>query len=339
MKTENNTEKWDLMAKYFASEVSEDGKAELMNWVNENIENEILFFESQKDWEILNVKNTMKEVNVDNAWKKLKNRIDEEKALGESNEKRKVFILSSYMKYAALGLLLIGIGYISSKIYSNIFESKKQIEYLADIKGNNEIILPDGTKVTLYPNSKLVYQKNFAQNERKVILEGEAYFDVTKNPEKPFIIDAQNTEIKVLGTSFNVNTNLPESQVEVFVETGLVQVTRKNGLEKSVLIYPGDVVKVSKSNINQSKNTNENIIAWKTRQIVFKEDSLSTVINTLNKVYKTNITCSDSSILTMRFTSIFKSQELDSILSVICLANNLKIAKENNEIRLIQNSD
>jgi ferric-dicitrate binding protein FerR (iron transport regulator) len=338
MKTEFTTEKWDLMAKYFAQECSEIEKAELMSWVNHNIENEILFFETQKNWEILNLKNNMKEVNVDNAWEKLKNRIEKDFVQEINTEKVRVFHLSSYMKYAALGLLLIGIGFVSTRVYKNISYKNSFIEYVADNKTDNLITLMDGTKVMLYSNSKLLYPKNFASNERKVKLEGEAFFEVTKNPDKPFIIEALNTEIKVLGTSFNVNTNLPEKNVEVFVEKGLVQVTRKNGSEESALVFPGDVAIVSKISINNAKNGNENIVAWKTKQIIFKEESLKNVIITLNKVYNTNITYSDQSILDLRFTSTFKNQQLDSVLSVICLAFDLKQIEENKQIKIVQNS-
>jgi len=336
MKTELNTEKWDLMAKYLAKECSDNERTELLSWVNENIENEILFFETQKNWEILNFKNTMKEVNIDNAWEKVKSRIQNDNELKINIERTKVFHLSTFMKYAALGLLLIGVGFVSSRIYKNSIEKNSIIEYLATNTDKNEVILSDGTIINLYPNSKLMYQKQFETNERKVKLVGEAYFNVTKNPEKPFIIEVQNTEVKVLGTSFNINSNLAEQQVEVFVESGLVQVTKKNGQEESVLIYPGDLVTVSKNSIHQAKNTNINIVSWKTKQIVFKEESLNNVISTLNKAYKTNIICNDTVILNLKFTTTFRNQTLDSVLSVICLAFDLKTIEENNEIKLIQ---
>jgi len=338
MNTELNTEKWDLMAKYLAKECSDNERTELMSWVNENIENEILFFETQKNWEILNLKNTMKEANVDNAWEKVKSRIERENELKAKTETNNVFHLSTFMKYAALGLLLIGVGFVSSRIYKNSIEKNSIIEYLATNTDKNEVILSDGTIINLYPNSKLMYHKQFATNERKVKLVGEAYFNVTKNPDRPFIIEVQNTEVKVLGTSFNINSNLPEQQVEVFVESGLVQVTKKNGQEESVLIYPGDLVTVSKNSINQAKNTNINIVSWKTKQIVFKEESLDNVISTLNKAYKTNITCNDTTILNLKFTTTFRNQTINSVLSVICLAFDLKTIENNNEIKLVQNA-
>jgi len=336
MKTTEHNEKWDLIAKHLANECSEKENIELNNWINENIENEIEFSEIKNDWEILNLNNTMKEINVDNAWDKLKNRIEEDKNIITMNDKRTEFRLPVYMKYAAFFIMLLGIGYLTSKVYKNV-ASGKMLEYVASNNSVNEIVLNDGTKVYLNNNSKLSYPAQFSSDIRKVKLTGEAFFDVAKNPDKPFIIEVQNTEIKVLGTSFNVNSNLPDHQVEVFVETGIVQVTQKNGEEKSVVIYPGDIVTVTKNQINQTKNSNENIIAWKTKTIVFKEENLKNVIHVLNKVYNTNISCNDQSILDLRFTSTFKNQDIESILSVICLAFDLKIDEHDNQITIVSN--
>lgn len=332
-----NTEKWDLMAKYFVQECSDKERAELMSWVNENIENEILFFETQKNWEILNFKNNMKEVNVDSAWEKLKDRIEKDQRQQVNLVKTKVFHMSSFMKYAALGLLLIGLGIVTSKIYKSI-NSHSLIEYYADNNSLSEVVLNDGTKVTLYSNSKIIYPKEFNSNVRSVKLEGEAFFDVTKNPDKPFVIEVQNTEVKVLGTSFNINANLPDNKVEVFVETGMVQVTRKNGKEESAIILPGDIATVTRNSLKQNKNNDENIISWKTKQILFKEESLENVIIVLNKVYKANITCNDSELLNLRLNSTFRNQELKSVLSVISLALDVKIVEQNNEIAIVKNS-
>ncbi len=339
MKTELENNNWELMAKYFANECSNEEKKELQLWINETIENEILFFETQKNWEILNLNNTMKEVNVDNAWEKVKSRIekDEENKTTEYITKSNVFYLSSFLKFAALGLILIGIGFVSTRIYKT-YNGNKQIEYIANNTDRNEITLSDGTIVTLYPTSKLIYQKQFAANERKVKLQGEAFFNVAKNPQKPFIVEVQNTEVKVLGTSFNVSSSLTNNKVEVFVETGLVQVTKKLGENESVLIFPGELVTVTDQHINHSKNTDYNIIAWKTKQITFKEEPLNNVISTLNKVYNSRISCSDSTILNQRFTSTFKNQTLDSVLSVICLAFDLKVVDDNGEIHVVQNN-
>ena len=87
---------------------------------------------------------------------------------------------------------------------------------------------PDGSIVTLNRNSKLIFPKHFTKNVREVTITGEAFFDVKPNTSKPFIINAGNVQVKVLGTSFNVCAYPGTETVEVVVESGKVQVTRKN---------------------------------------------------------------------------------------------------------------
>ena len=92
----------------------------------------------------------------------------------------------------------------------------------------NEYTLPDGSVVALNSNSKLVFPKQFNGDTREVTIEGEAFFDVKPNPEKPFIINAGKAQIKVVGTSFNVSAYPETETLEVVVKTGKVQVISKN---------------------------------------------------------------------------------------------------------------
>ncbi|PLX16244.1 MAG: hypothetical protein C0597_08135 [Marinilabiliales bacterium] len=184
--------------------------------------------------------------------------------------------------------------------------------------------------------SKITYLAAFTEDERRVKLEGEAFFDVTKNPNKPFIIEAKNAEVKVLGTSFNVNASIPGHKVEVFVQTGLVQLSRKRNSEEKIYINPGDVGVIDDVKISNTPNSDKNIVAWKTKEIVFYEDSLENVIHTLNKVYNTKIDCKNKDVLNLRYTSTFRNQDIDSILNVICLTFNLKVENTDEGINLVK---
>ena len=338
MKTNNNIENWDLIAKYYSDECSQEEINELYKWRDENKENQILFNQVKQDIEIINLNKSMNKINVDSAWEKLKNRIQEDEQTVPVMEEEKVRFLAfpAVLKFAATIVILLGIGFFSTKIYQKISNKNITLEYALLNKLGEEIELPDGSTVVLNSDSKISYPKVFASNERRIELEGEAFFNVTKNPEQPFIIEAKNAEVKVLGTSFNVNANIPGNKVEVFVETGLVQLSRlKNGDEK-ILINPGDVGVLSTGKLTKEENHNQNIIAWKTKEIVFHEDNLEDVIETLNKIYKTNIECENPDVLKLRYTSTFKNQDIDSILNVICLTFNLKIESTEDQIYLVK---
>jgi ferric-dicitrate binding protein FerR (iron transport regulator) len=333
----HNIENWDLIAKYFAGECNKQESDELIRWRDANIENEQLFNQVKKDIEIINLNKSMNKVNVESAWEKVRNRIQEdEQKLPLREEKNTRFIMTPVFKYAAAIIIILGIGFFSNKVYQKISGEKITNEYASIAEQGKEIILPDGSKVVLNANSKISYPAKFASAERKVRLEGEAYFDVTKNPEQPFIIDAEDAEVRVLGTSFNVNASIPGSKVEVFVETGLVQLARKNRQDEKVLINPGDVGILYSDQLVKEKNQNENIIAWKTKEIVFREDNLGEVVRVLNNVYKTNIEFKNPDLLNLKYTSTFRNQEIDSILNVICLTFDLKTETKDNTIYLVK---
>ena len=338
MKTNDNIENWNLIAKYYSEECNQEEINELLKWSDESKENQILFNQVKQDLEIINLNKSMNKINVDSAWEKLKNRIQEDEQNLPVIEEKKVRLIAfpTVLKFAATIVILLGIGFFSTKIYQKISNKNITLEYAALNELSKEIVLPDGSTVVLNSDSKISYPKVFASNERRIELEGEAFFDVTKNPDQPFIIEAKNAEIKVLGTSFNVNASISGNKVEVFVETGLVQLSRKKNGGEKILINPGDIGVLSTEKLTKEKNKDLNIVAWKTREIIFHEDNLEDVINILNKIYKTNIECENQDVLNLRYTSTFRNQNIDSILNVICLTFNLKIKNIEDQIYLVK---
>lgn len=337
MENNKKIEYWDLIAKYYSNECTQHEINDLLQWKNESIDNQILLNQVKEDLEIINLNESMSKINVDSAWEKLRDRIrEDEQNVQIIEEKNRILTFPAILKYAAVIILLISVGFFSTKVYQNIFNNGKMMEYVSLNDMSKEIVLPDGSTVILNANSKISYPNVFASNERRIKLEGEAFFDVTKNPDMPFIIEVNDAEVKVLGTSFNVNSIILEHKIEVFVETGLVQLSRKTNINEKILIKPGNVGIMSNDKLIKEKNYNRNIVAWKTKEIIFYEDNMKNVIETLNNAYNSDITCESQDILNLRYTSTFRDQDIDSILNVICLTFDLKIEIENNRIFLIK---
>ncbi|MFP4024460.1 MAG: FecR family protein [Thiohalospira sp.] len=337
MKT-NNINYWDLIAKYYAEECSDKEVELLDDWINQSEEHKNLFFQIKNDLEIINKNKAMERINVDSAWEKLKSRIEEEETSVEvEKEKQTTINLFRVLKYAAIVIFVAGLGFLSTKIYNEKFGNYLITETTGEKQVSNEIVLPDGTKVVLNAGSTLKYPETFADgNFRRVKLEGEAFFDVTKNQEKPFIIDAISAEIRVLGTSFNVKAD-KRKEVEVYVESGRVELSRKKSKKEKIIIDPGNVGVILENKISKQKNNNPNILAWKTKNIVFTEDKLSNVINVLSKIYHVEIRYNNDEILDYRLTSTFKNQDIESVIEVICVTFNLKVEYKNDAIILFKN--
>ncbi|QNK64630.1 FecR domain-containing protein [Pedobacter sp. PAMC26386] len=182
---------------------------------------------------------------------------------------------------------------------------------------NKQVTLEDGSIVTLNANSSLKYFKHLAANTRKVKLEGEAFFEVTKNPSRPFIIDAGKGEVKVLGTSFNVNTNL--AKVEVIVKTGKVQLSSKTKRDLHLILLPGNRGILDHDQLQKDSVLSENQYAWKTGYLIFKNEKLTSVMSALENIYHRKIVLtSNSSSCTV--TATYKTQQsLESILEELKL--------------------
>jgi transmembrane sensor len=154
--------------------------------------------------------------------------------------------------------------------------------------GQFRITLPDGTNVWLNAASSLKYPSRFEGAERHVELHGEAYFEVFKNKNVPFTVTAENVNIKVLGTHFNVMAYLNEPAVNTTLLEGSVSLVAKNN---NVLLVPGDQAVVGKTadNISLHKVNVEDAVAWKNGYFSFRKENLETVMNKIARWYNVDV--------------------------------------------------
>lgn len=262
----------------------------------------------------------LKKYPAEHAWEKVHMRIQKQSKLHQTKIRslasNPIFRIAAAVLFAAL--LLVS-GY---EVYNNDSENKEIVEISETNQILKSFILPDGTEISLNSDTKIKYPKQFAEDIREVTIEGEAFFHVKPNKAKPFIIHAGNAQIKVLGTSFNVNAYPSAKTVEVTVETGKVQVLNKIASPKEnneVILMPGEKGTLNNSGnlLIKSTNQNPNFLAWKTHNLVFKATLLPEVIENLKKVYKVDISLADPKLNNLLLTAQFNDYPLDFILDVI----------------------
>lgn len=256
--------------------------------------------------------------NTDNAWNSLHNRIEENGLSPE--ERKKIFNLSPALRIAASLILIVGLSF--SAFY--IFNSNKYVE-LASLNEISEHKLPDGTVVTLNKYSNMKYPKSFKGDIREVDFSGEAYFNVTENPEKPFIINTNGAEVKVLGTSFNLRSNNNENVI-LTVASGKVQLAKKSDPAQKLILLAGDIGTIDNEQISSNTNNDVNYLSWKTKNLYFKQgENLKNVIFDLNKTYDVKIVFEDDNIGNEKINEHpFKNRELSFILDLFCELHNLE---------------
>ena len=210
-----------------------------------------------KKWKELSNMNDEKEINVDKAWNSVFSRMNESGNKTENGRARAIFISSSFMRVAAIALVILSLGIAATYLVNpGIFNRKITIAAGNDQK-NVEVALPDGSRIFLNRNSEFSYRSDFGGRSRNVTLSGEAFFEIAPDVSKPFIIDAGNAIVRVVGTSFNVITRNSESAVEVFVKTGEVMLSSNSGT-KSMALEPGYVGTMDAEKTGKELNKNPN---------------------------------------------------------------------------------
>lgn len=179
-------------------------------------------------------------------------------------------------------------------------------------------VLPDGTKVWLNSSSYLKYPNIFSGNTREVTLDGEAYFKVTENAEKPFIVHTGNSSVKVLGTEFNLDAYSSNGFITTTLVNGSIQFNYQNedNISGSVIIEPDEQVYYDKKTC-QPKVCEAYVakdIAWKNGQIVLKETPLSEILWILSKRFNVEFIIKDPAFYKYSFTGVFTNQQIERVL-------------------------
>jgi transmembrane sensor len=326
-KIERFTDKeWEELASVLSDEKSES--TDLLNRFMAGDTNK-----TGKQWKDLKNMNSKEEINVDNAWNKVYSRLNENDLIISESPARTIFMRPVLLRVAAVTLILLSLG--SAAIYLNKegYLSKKYT-FTAGIDQKNILVaLPDGSKIYLNRNSEFTYRANFGKHRRDVKLEGEAFFEISPDVSKPFIIDAGKAKVKVVGTSFNVITNNMESAVEVFVKTGKVLVSDNSG-SHTIQLDPGYVGIMDSKTSGKTINNNLNYLSWKTGYLDYSGQKLSVVFNDLKRVYNMDIVADDPLILESPWHSPIDNLPQETIIRLICASFNLSYTKDGNVYHL-----
>lgn len=237
---------------------------------------------------------------------------------------------------AAMLIIVIGVAvYISGNIFQVQSPAEASLVYQELVLPNGKkatVILPDGTKVHLNAGSRLRYPDKFKETERRIFLEGEAFFEVTKNPEKPFYVQTHNTATRVLGTRFNLRSWKGQTDI-LNVEEGRVQFT---GLGcRDTLILHADMQGVFDGrSIKGSLIDSQNQVAWTKGIMVFNDLKLSEVAAELERWYAVQIHLGDPGLADYRVKARFDNPSLVDVLRDISFALNIKYNIKDKEVRL-----
>jgi transmembrane sensor len=276
------------------------------------------------------------------------------KDLGNEKGRKKPFMQWVYSGLALISLLLV----IGLVIVPFSFKGKQPIGLNSEIvtgRGQKSALtLSDGTKVWLNTDSKLIYSNDFSGKTREVVLVGEAFFDVSHDKKKPFIIHTRDMHIKVLGTAFNVRAYPNEKSSEASLISGIIQVSFTKRPNEQLMLKPNEKITFSNTDIAPGKRqedlpliTLENITvepstgtiletAWTKGKFAFKSRPFMEIVEELERIYDVEIEIERGSIQSRRFTASFDNETLDEILMLLKMSYHFDFTydKKSKQVRI-----
>lgn len=329
MKTEKNHSIDELLVKSMLDEASVAEQIEINQWLLDNDENQRYFEHFELIWNESKRLVSKSTIDENAAWERFKARTrgaTEAEAEVVPLHPKPVFRI---LRMVAMILMTAGVGWLSY-LAAKRSSSGEMLTVSSGMRTLTDT-LPDGSVVTLNKKSSISYPEHFEGDTRAVQLTGEAFFDVTPDKTKPFIIAVNDVTVKVVGTSFNVKDNA--SRTEVVVETGVVEVARAN---RKVRVLPQEEATVVKTDPELRKGRSEDEFHnyYRTGKLICDNTPLWRLVEILNEAYDANIVIGNERLREQPINTTFDQQNLESILSIIGETLSLKTEYRGDQIIL-----
>ena len=314
---------------------SKEEELEIAKWLEENNSNKEINTIFEDSWE-----ESGNTIHADTSKKHLWEKIDQ-KTGNKTNVKKgqRKFL---FLKSAAVWLLLAGFLVLSAKVvWENNKEEGEQVvltEWVEKSVPSGEkllLTLPDKSKVLVNSNSKIKFPTSFEKNSREVYLEGEAFFEVKKDSDRPFFVFSGELTTEVLGTSFNINSRLERTKIALL--EGKVKV--KNGTEEAFL-SPGEMVDDGFNGSGKLEVTSfiyAKEMGWKDGQIKFRKKPLKAILQQLEDWYGVKFEHEKNINLDRTVTGTFQNDNLDNLLSGLGFTMNFNHTIDNKYVKLNSN--
>ena len=317
---ENNIP-FDLISKVIEGEASVEEIAQIDVWRKQSEENEKEF---QNLAQIMGeVPATVPEFDVNKAWNKVENKIEQEKVSSAPK---------SWMKLAAVACVALVIGMFLWP------SSVKKTRFVAQNDGEI-FLLPDSSKLTLKKGASVEYKEDFGTEVRNISFKGEGFFNIKRDTTKQFKINLGEHSVSVLGTSFNISES--SDSIKVIVATGKVlfaKNSKPNVKVQKFILEKGDAIKFdAKTNsISEPAYINPSALFYATKTIVFKKTKMKEVVKVLSAVYSQDIQIGCEALANESFNGQFKNETFDEAVTILSVAMDAEVEETDGKLILTQ---
>lgn len=306
-----------LIISYLQGNLSKEETDLFYNWMNESASNKKLFFEIKAMYDA--GRSLGKPLDVGESWQRLLNKKEKTQSL-------RFNLWYKIASYAAVALIAVAVSSVFFLSY-NKTDGGLYSKYIGGDGLEADVVeLPDGTQVSLGSKTTFHYDKDFGKDKRIVYLEGEAYFEVAKQKDKPFIVKTAEQDIEALGTKFNVMAYPTDSLVITTLLEGSVRLMTLGGGRETILrpdqqfIYNRNRKTASLNYVDARQYT-----SWTTGYYYFSEQTLDAILDRLSHVYVAEFTVLSKSLNKRTFTGTFyRGESIKDIMEVINLSVPIK---------------
>jgi len=296
--------------------ISDDRKGEVLSTLKDDAENGELYRKAKTTWALMSSAQKMPDYELEESYTKLSSRIS-------SSRNGFQIVLFSYLKYAAVVLLLVGLSTVM--FYwgrSDVRSIASELKYTSVITGKGQVskvILPDSSVVWINSGTTLTYDNNFSKDNRNLSLSGQAFLEVRKNKQLPLIVTSGDLQVKVLGTRFDVKAYPDDDEFRIILESGKVELLNTKDKSFSYHMVPGQMAsyRLQSGDVRMETVGNQNHSGWRAGELVFVDTPMSEVIKNLKRKFDVEIEVGNRSVYRSVFNANFKNENLKEILDYI----------------------
>lgn len=308
----NNKLNEELMARFLMGECSEEELRKVNAWLDESDGHVRELFRIEELYHLGRADKLTDEKKTEKAEKQLFKRLEQEEV-----KRYKVRRMYTWMRYVAM---FVGIFFMSGLGY-HIYQTHSEANTLVAVTARDEVkelMLPDGTKVWLNKHTTLKYPRDFSDKTRSVYMEGEAYFEVKRNKEKPFLVRSEAMQVRVLGTVFNMKSDKTNRSAVATLIKGEIEV-KGNHDEGMIVLAPGQKAELNAvSRRLVVKQVDTGIENWHNNQFVFEKADIFTIARTLENSYGVRIILAPDMNSTKTYSgTLMKKKGVEDMLNQI----------------------
>lgn len=366
----------DLIIKYLTDCIHNKEEEILLDWIHSDKKNEDIFIKLTEAWILSNSEKGKMDFEPQLGWNNLLKKIQKGNNIKE-NQKNKPLLFRPLLK-AASWLIIFSLGLTVMYLIkgkpaaipsiSENLPSKSAVIIDVPKGSKSHVVLPDGSQAWINSGTKIIYNQDYGAESRRLFLIGEAYFDVAKDKEKPFIVDIGGVEIKALGTRFNVKSYPEERTVSATLEEGKIevdipkiegdvdtvnlspnqsivlhksseQISRTDGKESLMDIWGKEngtyMDKLAISDITVSKNVNTRLYtSWKDQDWIIERLTLGELALMLERRYDVEIVFTEDILKNYNFTGTIQNESIEQIVNAIAMSAPISYTIEKDTITL-----